>query len=156
YGLKSEDAVGKLLPTLTEESFQEHLSIRDKLLSGATIIDYDVERKHRDGSVLWLNMSISPVKDNAGKIFATMSIVTDITRRKLAEENLKKTKILYHDVVETAQDLIWRCDTNFNFTYLNPAWEDVTGYKEHEMLGKRFYDFQKEKSQIKVKEKFES
>lgn len=156
YGLKSKEVVGKLLPTLTEESFQEHLEIRDKLLSGATIIDFDVQRKKSNGSVFWLNMSISPIKDANGKIFATMSIVTDITRRKLTEEKLKRTEILYRDVVETAQDLIWRCDTDCNLTYLNPAWEKVSGYKISEMIGKKFYDFQKKDQKTLLTEKFYS
>jgi PAS domain S-box-containing protein len=58
------------------------------------------------------------------------------------EESLKSSETLYHDLVETSQDLIWQCDAEARFTYLNPAWEDVFGYTVEEMLGKRFTDFQ--------------
>ena len=67
---------------------------------------------------------------------------TDITQRKQAEENLKKSEELYHSLVETSQDLIWRCDAEGRYTYLNLAWEQVLGYELDEMLGKKFSDFQ--------------
>ncbi len=50
--------------------------------------------------------------------------------------------LLYQDLVETSQDLIWQCDTEGRYVYLNPAWETTFGYKTEEMLGKKFSDFQ--------------
>ncbi len=49
---------------------------------------------------------------------------------------------LYRDLVETSQDLIFQCDAEGRYTYLNPAWETTFGYTIDEMLGKRFTDFQ--------------
>lgn len=49
----------------------------------------------------------------------------------------------YRSLVETAQELVWRCDENGCFTYLNPAWEQTHGYTLDEMLGKSFGCFQK-------------
>jgi PAS domain S-box-containing protein len=66
----------------------------------------------------------------------------DITEQKLAEEALRSSEELYHSLVETSQDLIWRCDIEGRFTYLNIAWEHVLGYEMHEMLGRKFSDFQ--------------
>jgi len=55
---------------------------------------------------------------------------------------LAQSQALYQDLVETAQDLIWQADAERKYTYLNPAWEEVFGYKIDEMLGKKFSDFQ--------------
>lgn len=63
-------------------------------------------------------------------------------QRILAREKLKRSEALYRDLVETSQDLIWQCDSEGCFTYLNPAWEEIFGYKISEMLGKKFSDFQ--------------
>lgn len=49
---------------------------------------------------------------------------------------------LYRDLVEVSQDLIWQCDAEGRYIYLNPAWERTFGYTISEMLGKRFSDFQ--------------
>jgi len=63
-------------------------------------------------------------------------------RRIQTERKLTSSEALYHELVETAQNLIWQCDTEGRYTYLNPAWEKVFGYKTEEMLGKNFSDFQ--------------
>lgn len=63
----------------------------------------------------------------------------DMTMQKNEQ---RKSERLYYDLVETAQDLIWQCDAEGRYTFLNPAWESVFGYKVEEMIGKKFIDFQ--------------
>ncbi|KKM53085.1 hypothetical protein LCGC14_1554350 [marine sediment metagenome] len=66
----------------------------------------------------------------------------ELQRVSRAEEAVTKSEALYRDLVETSQDLIWRCDAEGRFTFLNQAWEKTHGYKIEEMLGRRFTDFQ--------------
>lgn len=97
-----------------------------------------------------------------------VAVFNDITSRKQAEQeiilakekaeesekNEKIAKQLYLDLIETAQDLIWQCDENGNYIYLNKAWEDVLGYKLEEMLGKPFSNFQNPDNAEKDKQLF--
>lgn len=53
-----------------------------------------------------------------------------------------KPQNFFQDIVETSPDLIWTCDAEGRYTYLNPAWEKTLGYKIEEMLEKKFSDFQ--------------
>ena len=69
-------------------------------------------------------------------------VITDITKRKQVEEKLRKSETLYHSLVETSQDLIWQCDAEGRYIYLNLAWEQLFGYELDEMLGKKYSDFQ--------------
>jgi PAS domain S-box-containing protein len=62
--------------------------------------------------------------------------------RLQTRSSLEASERHYHDLVETSQDLIWQCDAEGRYTYLNPAWEAVFGYKIEQMLGKKFTDFQ--------------
>ena len=89
-----------------------------------------------------LEARLTFLRDHLGQISASLVVITDITDRKRAEELLGKSEALYHDLVETAQDLIWQCDAEGKFTYLNPAWEDVLGFPVADMLGRKFSDFQ--------------
>jgi len=56
--------------------------------------------------------------------------------------HLHESLELYNDLVETSQDLIWQCDAEGRYTYLNSAWETTFGYSSEEMIGKKFSDFQ--------------
>jgi two-component system cell cycle sensor histidine kinase/response regulator CckA len=96
------------------------------------------------GGMCWIDARLTPVRDGSGAIIGVLGLSEDITERKRMEQELKKSVELYHDLVETAQDLIWQCDGAGRYTYLNPAWETVFGYKVDEMLGKKFSDFQSE------------
>ena len=69
-------------------------------------------------------------------------LLAEIAERKVVEESLQKSEELYHSLVETSQDLIWQCDADGRYTYLNLAWEQVFGYELDEMIGKKFSDFQ--------------
>ena len=91
-----------------------------------------------DGSSRWLSWRAA--YNDCEKI--TYATARDISERKRTEEALKKSNGLYHSLVETSQDLIWRCDSEGRYTYLNLAWEQIFGYELDEMLGKKFSDFQ--------------
>jgi PAS domain S-box-containing protein len=64
------------------------------------------------------------------------------TSNTAAQSALRDPLQLYQDLVETSQDLIWQCDSEGRYTYLNPAWETTFGYTIKEMLGRKFTDFQ--------------
>ncbi len=57
-------------------------------------------------------------------------------------KRLQHSEEIYHSLVETSQDLIWRCDADGRYIFLNLAWEHIFGYKLDEMLGKKHSDFQ--------------
>ncbi|MBA4372787.1 MAG: hypothetical protein C0402_07965 [Thermodesulfovibrio sp.] len=104
-------------------------------------IDYSIIRTD-SGERRIINAKADVLRDSKGSVVKMVGTVQDITKRKKVEDALRQSVALYHDLVETAQDLIWQCDAEGRYTYLNPAWETVLGYRLDEMLGKKFTDFQ--------------
>jgi PAS domain S-box-containing protein len=102
---------------------------------------HDISPEFPDNPV-WVRALIFPLNDSNGKPERFVFMHENITERKKAEEALKESEEKFRSLVETAQELVWKCDTNACFTYLNPAWEKTHGYKIDEMLGKSFSDFQ--------------
>jgi len=81
-------------------------------------------------------------KPSPKNFLGTQGIARDITERKQAEMALQESEERYRNLVETSQNLVFRCDLEGRFTYLNKAWEHTHGYKIEEMLGRKFTDFQ--------------
>ncbi len=65
----------------------------------------------------------------------------DASKRRELEAALRESEALHRDLVETSQDLIWRCDDQGRFIFLNKAWEGTHGYRLVEMLGRPFTNF---------------
>jgi PAS domain S-box-containing protein len=94
------------------------------------------EFAYPNGRKSWFELSIQPVPEGI------ILLSVDITKRKRAENALHGSETEYRDLVETSQNLIWKCNVEGQLTFLNPAWEDTHGYELSEMLGRQFTDFQ--------------
>jgi len=120
------------------EIFKQHVASR-----GAVPYRSEIRYHHKNGSTIWVICTGKVIEwDDSGNPLRMVGCHIDITERKLAELNLKKSQQLYQELVKGSQDLVWQCDAQGRYTYLNPAWEKVFDYRIDEMLGKSFADFQ--------------
>ncbi|MFH1717083.1 MAG: PAS domain S-box protein, partial [Planctomycetota bacterium] len=84
-----------------------------------------------------------PLHDTQGQIMGGLAIVRDITATKRAEEEVRNSKLLYQNLVETSHDLVFQCSREGKYVFLNKAWESTIGYRIDEMLGRDFSDFKR-------------
>ncbi|MFD2671078.1 hybrid sensor histidine kinase/response regulator [Marinicrinis sediminis] len=61
--------------------------------------------------------------------------IRDLTDKKLAETRIRETQAQYHSVVDTIKEVIFQTDEQGRWLFLNPAWEEITGYTIEESLG---------------------
>ena len=115
------------------------ISIQNILKAGTGTIELELICK--DGRKVPFEYKVSTIKDEQGEPKYLIAIGRDITERKLAEQELKESRAMYQDLVETSQVLVWKCDEQGRFTYLNKAWEKSLGYRLDEMLGRVFSEF---------------
>src|SRR5205809_1013883 len=93
--------------------------------------------RHKDGS--WRNLEgIAVNRLDHPAIAAVVVNYRDVTDRRLAEEALRASEEHLRHIVENAQDLIYYCDREGRFTYVNPTAARVTQYAEHELIGRHF------------------
>lgn len=65
----------------------------------------------------------------------------EITLRKAAEAELRKSEQRYKTVVNHLQEIIFRLDSSGKITFLNPAWEKITGHTVKDTIGKKIVQF---------------
>lgn len=87
---------------------------------------------------VWLLISAYPQPPQARVLTHVLLTLTDITERRRAEERLRESETRYRQLVEKAQDIIYRTDFDGRFTYVNPMASRFIGYPEAELVGKRF------------------
>lgn len=62
-------------------------------------------------------------------------VFQEITRQKENEDKILQSEAKYREVVNNIREVIFRIDLNTSWSFLNPAWEEITGYTIHESLG---------------------
>ncbi|NMD71769.1 PAS domain S-box protein [Bacillus sp. DNRA2] len=92
-----------------------------------------------DGTVVDVEVVATPIEYMDKPAFQV--IVHDISKKKEMQSKLDKSKEQYQTVIEKIKEVIFQTDINGRFTFLNPAWENITGYKVEESLGHHFYEY---------------
>lgn len=91
FGYKAVEMIGKPMAiTVPEKRYYEELDILKKISQGIIIDHFETQRLHRDGHVVDLSVTISPIYDNNSNIIGASKIARDITNAKRAAEEIKK------------------------------------------------------------------
>jgi PAS domain S-box-containing protein len=105
----------------------------------------ELQNKKKNGEFYWESISISPLRDSENKITHFIAVKEDITQRKHAEEATRRAEIALAAEKErlavtlrSIGDAVISTDTEAGIVLVNREAEKLTGYEQHEILGKNF------------------
>ena len=89
FGYKAKEIIGKSILTLIpRDRHKEETEILRKICRGQSIDHYKTVRRCKDGRLIDVSLTISPVKDPNGEIVGVSKIARDITEQKQTERRL--------------------------------------------------------------------
>ncbi len=95
----------------------------------------------KDGTVIWISENCRAVRDAQGKLLYYEGTVEDITQRQQTEMSLRNSESLYHSLVETMPQNVFRKDLQGRFTFANQQYCKHYNCKLEDILGKTDFDF---------------
>ncbi len=142
---------------VSEDFINDRISFRDIVYPEDTdrvaeeisgYVDQDVEEYFqvyriltKNGHIRWVEDHTSVVRDPAGKKTHHQGIVVDVTKRKRAEEKLRKSEEKFRRIVETAGEGFILMDEDLHILDVNDAYCRMIGYTRQELIGKTPFDF---------------
>ncbi|MEI6850725.1 MAG: PAS domain S-box protein [Candidatus Saccharibacteria bacterium] len=135
-GYTPEEAIGKSasqLGILNEDTIAD---IQNSANSDGSIINIETVLVAKNGDLK--NVILSSENIQVQDTIYRYTIVNDITEIVKDEREIQLAREKYKDLVEKISDVIYTLDINGNFTYISPVIEEISHYREHELLGMSF------------------
>ncbi|MFA4825557.1 MAG: PAS domain S-box protein [Methanoregula sp.] len=126
----------------------------DLLFSTKEAAHFEKRYMKKDGRIIRAFVSHILVRDENNKPQYFVTIIQDITERKVAEDALRESEHRFRNLVETTSDWVWEVDETGHYTYSSPQIFAILGYNPEELPGKTPFDFMPPEEAARVGEIF--
>ena len=141
FGYTAEEAVGRHITLLIPPGrAQEEVEILRRIRAGERIEHFESVRVRKDGSAVPVSLTISPVRDETGRIVGASKIARDITARRHAENTLRESEERFRTLADSAPVLIWVNGAG-GCEFINRAYLEFVGASPENVLGEEWRRF---------------
>ncbi len=144
YGYTSPDELMQGLTDISRRLYVQE-GRRDEFVrlmqEDDVITSFESQVHRKDGSTIWISENCRAIRDAKGRLLYYEGTVEDITQRRQAEEKVRHSEALYHSLVETLPQNIFRKDLECRFTFANQQFCQTLGHPLDEIVGKTDLDF---------------
>ena len=133
FGFTADEAVGRSITLIIpdDRAFEEDIII-GKVKAGERIDHFETVRQRKDGRLIDLSVTVSPIRDRTGQIIGASKVARDISSTREAE----RTRAYHAAIIDSSDDAIVSKDLNSIVTSWNKGAEQIFGYTAEEIIGK--------------------
>jgi PAS domain S-box-containing protein len=136
FGYTAAELIGQSIRILIPSDRQhEEDEILARIRRGDRVEHFETVRQARDGRLIDISLTVSPVRDASNAIIGVSKTARDITERKRAEAALAAQREWFRVTLDSIGDGIIACDPDGHVTYMNGVAEKLTGWPRIEARG---------------------
>jgi len=141
FGYAAEEAIGQSITIIIPpERLNEEVDIIARLRRGERIDHFQTVRRRKDGSTLDVSLTISPIRDDSGKVVGASKVARDISEQSRVEKALRESEERLRAIVETTPECVKLVDRNGTLIHMNSSGLQMIGASELDtVLGKSIY-----------------
>ena len=108
FGYSAEEAIGKHISLIIPaDRLDEEIDVLARLRRGEKIDHFETVRRAKDGHLVDISLTVSPIMSSDGRIIGASKVARDISERRLAHEALSRSRRRYQRIFESAGVSIW-------------------------------------------------
>ncbi len=135
FGYLTTEAVGKSVRIIYPADREDELpGIIKKINAGQRIEHFETQRKRKDGAMIDVSLSISPIKDDVGEIVGISKIIRDITGQKRVAQYARS-------LIEASLDPLVTISPDGKITDVNEATAQATGVARDKLIASDFSNY---------------
>ena len=132
FGYTAEEAIGQHITLIVpQDRRDEETMILGKIRRGEKVEHFETIRVRKDGRLVNVSVTISPVKDAEGRVVGASKVGRDITERRRVDQELAERALL----LDLSNDAILVRDPADRVTYWNDSASELYGYSRAEATG---------------------
>jgi PAS domain S-box-containing protein len=134
YGYTAEEAIGKDASMIAPPGREHEISaIMARIRRGDAITQFQTKRRRKDGTLIDVSLTISPVRDNSGAVVAAAVVARDVTERIQAEAALVESENRLATILKYLPAGVAVVDTTGHVSVANPMWMRLLGAADPSM-----------------------
>ena len=130
---------------LTHPEDLEKELVKYAQFSNHEISGYEIEKRFikPDGSLVWVNMTVSRLYVNQPEAEDYLGIIKDITEQKELEASLRERERIIHSYFSQLPGMAYRCafDEHWTMQFVSSGCKELTGYLPEELVGNKVISF---------------
>lgn len=142
-GYEKKDLIGKPVLDLyadTPQGRDKALKVFERFVEGEDITNEELEMQKRDGTPIWISLTVNAIKNDDSQVLESRSMIVDITEHKKAEEKIIESEEKFRNLAEHSPNMIF-INKNGRIVYSNEKCEEVMGYTKKEFYAPDFNFF---------------
>ncbi len=118
----------------------ERFELVNRVLSGEHLEQYETLRQRKDGKLIHVSITLSPVTDDDGNVTAITKVIRDISLQKQQETELRRSNERNRIFVQQAPNALAMFDTNMRYLAASHRWMEDYGLLGRDIIGKSHYE----------------
>ena len=136
FGFTADEIVGQpITRIIPPDRIDEETLILNQIRRGERIVHFVTDRQCKDGKVISVSLTVSPIRDDYGRIIGVSKIARDLSEIQSVHHDLERREALLRSVLDTVPDALVVIDEQGLIQSFSAAAEHLFGFSAEEVIG---------------------
>lgn len=141
FGYTAAEAIGNncsiIIPS---ERLHEKAYLIDSINKGISIEHFETQRRTKNGQLIYVSLTVSPIRNSKGIITGASKIARDISDKKRSDDIIKNNEKRFRSLLQNSNDGLSLMTIDGVMLEISPTGKKITGFGENEMIGHARHD----------------